>query len=170
MPNRSGTPARRARYGRRMDTDPLQLVEIAPWPDGEYWHAFAPSQEFPAPWWEPEGRVDSIEHWLSIRRRGIEVVRCKFTLEECPITHRLLGSMPHGQLDILAFEVASSVRRQGIGRAALLAIRERYPGPTLTALNNDATSRRFWDGIGWVRHQPTNPFFAGVERVTYSEM
>ena len=78
--------------------------------------------------------------------------------------------MPHGRLDILACEVALSERRQSFGRAALLAIRDRYRGLRLTALDDDATSRRFCDGVGWVRHEPTNLFFAGVERVTYSEI
>lgn len=151
-----------------MDADALRLVEVAPWPDGEYWRAFAPSDEFPAPWWEPERRVNSIEHWLSVRRHGVEVVRCKYTLEQGPLTHKLLGSMPHGQLDTLAFEIAISMRRRGLGRAALCAIQERIPEQRLTALKDDPTSRRFWDGVGGVRHEPTNPFFAGVERVTYS--
>ncbi len=77
--------------------------------------------------------------------------------------------MPHGQLDILAFEVAVSARLQGVGRTAIHAIREMYPEPRLTALNDDATSRQFWDRIGWIRHQPPHPLFANVERVTYSE-
>ncbi|MCE0510609.1 hypothetical protein LVJ59_16290 [Microbacterium sp. KKR3/1] len=147
----------------------VELVEVSPREVGVYWQVFAPSAEFPAPWWEEEHRVDD-GRWLSGRRAGVEVVRCKFILDEGPLSHPLLGSMPDGQLDILAFEVALSARRQGVGRATTLAIREMYPTPRLTALNDNATSRHFWDGIGWVRHQPSNPLFAGVERVTYSEV
>ena len=153
-----------------MDAESLTLVEVFPRRVGERWRVFAQSSEFPAPWWKPEHGVDSTEHWISVQRDGLEVVRCKFVLEEGPLSHKGLGSMPDGRLDILAFEVALSARRQGIGRATLQCIREAYPGPRLTALNDDATSRKFWDGIGWVRHQPANPFFANVERVTYSEV
>jgi len=152
-----------------MDADSLTLVERRPRPKGRFWRVFAPSAEFPAPWWDEETRVDDRDYWISAHRDGVEVVRCKFTLDEGPLDSKVLGPMPHGQLDILAFEVALSARRQGIGRAALQAIRRLYPAPRLTALNDDAVSRRFWDGIGWVRHESTNPIFAGVERVTYSE-
>lgn len=151
-----------------MDTDSLTLVEVFPRETGKYWQVFDRSNEFPAPWWEEERRADD-GHWLSGRRSGVEVVRCKFIFSEGPLSHPSLGSMPDGQLDILAFEVAVSVRRQGVGRTALLAIREMYPQVRLTALNDNEKSRRFWDGIGWVRHQPSNPIFADVERVTYSE-
>ena len=75
--------------------------------------------------------------------------------------------MPYGQLDILAFDVAAEEQRRGIGRRALLAIREMHPLPRLTALNDDAVSRGFWDRVGWVRHESKRGFFS--ERVTYSE-
>ncbi|WP_156786389.1 hypothetical protein [Microterricola viridarii] len=153
-----------------MVSESLTLVEVFPREEGEQWRVFAPSSEFPAPWWEQELWVNRGEHWLSIQRDGIEVVRCKFHLTGGQLSRKMLGSMPTGQLDILAFEVALSARRQGVGRAALRAIRDMYPEPRLTALNDDATSRRFWDGVGWVRHQPTSPVLAGVERVTYSEV
>ncbi|HWU31042.1 MAG TPA: GNAT family N-acetyltransferase [Microbacterium sp.] len=152
-----------------MDVEALTLVELRPRPKGRYWRVFAHSSEFPAPWWDEEHRVDDSDHWISARRDGVEVARCKFVLDARPLDDTPLGPMPHGQLDILAFEVAVSARRQGIGRATLQAIRKLYPAPRLTALNDDEVSRRFWDGIGWVRHQPTNPFSEDVERVAYSE-
>lgn len=156
-------------YGRRMNAGSLTLVEVRPRVRGRFWRVFAPSEEFLAPWWDEELRVDDVDHWFSVRRDGVEVARCKFILEPGPLDRKPLGPMPHGQLDILALEVAVSARRQGIGLATVQAIRAMYPLPRMTALNDDATSRRFWDGIGWVRHE-LDPFFAGVERVTYSEV
>lgn len=41
--------------------------------------------------------------------------------------------MPHGQFDILAFEVARSLRRRGLGRTAPCAIRQQFPEQRLTA-------------------------------------
>lgn len=76
--------------------------------------------------------------------------------------------MPRGQLDILALEVAVSARGQGIGRDVLRAIRDLFPLPRLTALNDNAESRGFWDTLGWVRHEHPNPLLRS-ERVTYSE-
>jgi GNAT superfamily N-acetyltransferase len=132
-------------------------------------YAFDRSPEFPAPWWymgysgEPNARC------YSARRDGIEVVRCKLRVLQPADAMRGFDDMPKGQVDILALEVAVSARRQGVGRAFLLAVGAEYPGTRLTALNDDATSRKFWDGVGWIREKPSNPMFAGVERVTYSE-
>ncbi len=81
----------------------------------------------------------------------------------------VLGDLPHGQLDILAFEVAVPLRGKGIGRATVQAIRDRHPLPRLTALNDGVESRKFWDGIGWIRHEPPRATLKSVERVTYSE-
>ncbi len=104
--------------------------------------------------------------WLSIQRDGVEVARCKFVLNERPQSHPVLGEMPNGQLDILALEVAISVRQCGIGRETLRAIREIYPFVRLTALNDDAGSRGFWDTMGWVRHESSNPLFRSEESLT----
>ncbi|WP_136043311.1 MULTISPECIES: hypothetical protein [unclassified Microbacterium] len=98
------------------------------------------------------------------------MARCKLQLREQGNTLPGFDDQPNGQVDILALEVAVSVRRQGVGQLLLLAIGAEFPGTRLTALNDDATLRKFWDGIGWIRHQPSNPLFAGVERVTYSEV
>lgn len=61
------------------------------------------------------------------------------------------------------------MRRKGMGHAAVQAIRDQNPLPRLTALNDGAESRKSWDGIGWVRHEPAAAVFRGVERVTYFE-
>ncbi|WP_129588099.1 hypothetical protein [Rathayibacter oskolensis] len=109
------------------------------------------------------------DHWMSVQSGGIEVARCKFVLDARPTSNRLLGTLPHGQLDILAVEVAVSARGRGVGRGVLTAINELYPLPRLTALNDDERSRGFWDAVGWVRHEPPHPLLRS-ERVTYSQM
>lgn len=157
-----------ARYGSCVDDDALVLVELKPRKKRIYWYVFEPSHRFVKPWWRREQIINGNEHWLSIERGGTEVARCKFILHDGPRSHPSLGSMPHGQLDILALEVATEEQRHGIGREALLAIREMYPLPRLTALNDDAGSRGFWDRVGWARHESKWGFFS--ERVTYSEM
>jgi GNAT superfamily N-acetyltransferase len=156
-----------ARYGRCMDVDPLSILELKPRKKRIYWYVFEPSDRFRKPWWQHEESIYGNEHWLSFERGGVEVARCKFILYEEPRSHSDLGDMPYGQLDILAFEVATEEQGRGIARRALLAIREMYPLPRLTALNDDAVSRGFWDRVGWVRYEPQRGFFA--ERVTYSE-
>ena len=153
-----------------MASELLTIVEVSPVGERKRRRVFDPSSEFPAPWWKQNLLANDADHCLSLYRDGVEVVRCKFYLSEGPLTDKVLGEMPEGQLDILAFEVALSARRQGVGRAALKAIREKYPEPRLTALNDNATSRRFWEGVGWKRHQPTYPHSEDVESVTYSEV
>jgi ribosomal protein S18 acetylase RimI-like enzyme len=159
--------ARPTRYGLRMDVDPLSIVELKPRKKRIYSYVFEPSDRFLKPWWGREGTIYGNEHWLSFERGGLEVARCKFILYEESRSHPNLGDMPDGQLDILALEVATDERRRGIGREVLLAIREMHPVPRLTALNDDAVSRGFWDRVGWVRHESKSGFFS--ERVTYSE-
>jgi ribosomal protein S18 acetylase RimI-like enzyme len=151
-----------------MNTAPLALVEVKPRRKRAYWYTFEPSEQFRKPWWGAESVVSESDRWLSIQRGGAEMARCKFVLDERPQSHPVLGEMPNGQLDILALEVAKSARRCGIGRETLRAIREMYPYVRLTALNDDAGSRGFWDSVGWVRHESPNPLLRS-ERVTYSE-
>lgn len=151
-----------------MDALHLSLVEVIPRKKRTYWYAFEESDQFVKPWWGRGSSPNISEHWLSVERDGLEVARCKFTLLPEATTHPLLGDVPHGQLDILALEVAISARDQGVGRAILQAIRSSYPLPKLTALNDDAESRGFWDSVGWIRHEPPRSFVLS-ERVTYSE-
>ena len=150
-----------------MDVDPLSIVELEPRKKRTYWYVFEPSKRFAKSWWGREQFVYGNERWLAFERGGVEVARCKFILIG-PRSDPGFGDMPHGQLDILALEVATEDQRRGIGRKVLLAIRERHPLPRLTALNDDAASRGFWDRVGWIRHEPTRGFFS--ERVTYSEL
>lgn len=151
-----------------MSAVPLYLTEVHPLKKRTYWHVFEPSREFVMPWWKPEGSICDSEHWLSGQLAGAEVARCKFVLHPSPQSNSVLGEMPHGQLDILALEVAVSARGHGVGREALRAIRDLYPLPRLTALNDNAQSRGFWDNVGWIRHEHPNPLLRS-ERVTYSE-
>lgn len=69
---------------------------------------------------------------------------------------------------MLAFQVAVSMRRKGIGRMAVQAIRDQNPLPRMTALNDDVESKQFWDGLGWIRHESPHAILRGGERVTYS--
>ncbi|QZY52910.1 GNAT family N-acetyltransferase [Leucobacter tenebrionis] len=151
-----------------MEDSPLSLVELRPRKKRVYWYVFEPSDEFEKPWWRPEETVSDREHWLSVQHDGSEVGRCKFTLDEGVVSHPQLGDMPHGQLDILAFEVAVSARGKGVGRDTVAAIRAAYPLPRLTALNDNEKSRGFWDSLGWVRIEHRIPSLRS-ERVTYSE-
>lgn len=147
----------------------LSIAEVVPRKARTRWHTFGPSDQFRSPWWEPTRENPPTAHWLLFQLDEVEAARCKFDLIATPRSTPTLGNMPEGQLDILAFEVASSMRRRGVGRAALHLIRACYPGPRLTALNDNTGSQRFWDGMGWIRHEPTHPFLQGGERVTYSE-
>ena len=152
-----------------MKPSPLSLVEIQPRKMRKYFHTFDHSEQFAKPWW---GRVSSPskhEHWLSIRSGEVEVARCKFYLYEAAPSHPLLGDMPHGQLDILALEVAKTRRGKGIGREILRLIRVKYPLVRLTALNDDDHSRGFWESVGWIRYESPREFLRS-ERATYSEV
>ena len=152
-----------------MDAEPLSVIEVHPRRKGRSWYAFQSSSQFVKPWWRDDVEPAAVEHWLSVQRAGDEVARCKFILFPEKRSNPLLGEMPHGQLDILAFEVALSLRGRGIGRDTLLAIKATYPTPRLTALNDDEKSRGFWDSVGWIRHESPHPFLRTVQRRTYSE-
>lgn len=151
-----------------MNPSALTLVEVLPHKKRTYWYVFESSDRFVKPWWDREFAVSASDHWLSARSDDTEVARCKFVLYPGPLSHRVLGEMPHGQLDILALEVAVPERGRGVGRETLQAIRREYPMPRLTALNDDNRSRGFWDRMGWIRHEPAG-ILRGSERVTYSE-
>lgn len=147
----------------------LSLVEVHI-PKGRKRYAFERSAEFPAPWWYMSYSDDPQARCFSAWRDGVEVGRCKLHLFEPAEAWAGFDDQPNGQVDILALEVAVPARRQGVGRAVLLAIGAEYPGTRLTALNDDATSRKFWDGIGWTRHDSSILFGFAVERATYSEV
>lgn len=164
--------AGRIRYSRSMNgADNLQIVNRTPVRKRKYWSpTYESSSDFVKPWWrdkyESEPPVE--DHWVSILLSDREIARCKYVLTGAD-THPVLGDLPHGQLDILAFEVAVPMRLNGIGRRTVQAIREQNPLPRMTALNDDAESRKFWDGIGWIRHESPNALLRCGERVTYSE-
>lgn len=151
--------------------DNLQIVNRTPIRKRKYWSpTYESSSDFVKSWWrETSGSEPPVEeHWVSILIGEQEVARCKYVLTG-PGTHPVIGEFPHGQLDILAFEVAVPMRRNGIGRRALEAIRVQNPLPRMTALNDNAESKKFWDGIGWIRHESPNALLRGGERVTYAE-
>ncbi|MCP1415446.1 hypothetical protein [Paenarthrobacter sp. A20] len=151
--------------------DNLQIVSRRPVRKGQYWSpTYEGSSDFVKSWWRENygNEPPAEEHWVSFLLRDREVARCKYVVTGAD-THPVLGDLPHGQLDILAFEVAVPMRRKGIGRMALQAIRHQNPLPRMTALNDDAESRKFWDGIGWIRHESPHAVLRGGERVTYSE-
>lgn len=152
-----------------MDAASLSLKEVHMRPSGGQ-YAFARSSEFPAEWWHL-GYGDSEEgHCVSAWRDGVEVARCKFALYADSPYESAYGPMPDGQLDILALEVAVSARRIGVGRAFLLALRDMYPAPAFTALNDDNESRKFWDAVGWRRYDSRDPMGFEAERANYSEV
>lgn len=152
-----------------MDPQELTLTDVPLRTGGSGAYAFARSRQFPAPWWYMRYTEGPSSHCVSGWLGGVEVVRCKFSLYDESPYENAYGPMPDGQLDILALEVALSARRTGVGRAFLLALRERYPAPAFTALNDDAESRKFWDGVGWKRHE-SRLFPEISERVNYSEV
>lgn len=150
----------------------LRIVSKEPERNGQFWYsAYERSPEFVMPWWHDQyGSAPLVhEHWVSINFDDREVARCKYDLSNAYV-HPVLGAFPYGQLDILAFEVAVSMRRKGIGRASIEALRALYPLPRLTALNDSCESRKFWDGIGWIRYESPHAFMRNIDRVTYSEV
>ena len=94
--------------------------------------------------------VDRRKRALSFECEGVEVARCKFILYEGPRSDPNLGDMPYGQLDILALEVAVDEQRHGIGRRALLAIRDMHPLPRLMMQRREGSGTE-WDGYGTSR-------------------
>lgn len=147
----------------------LSLVEVR-LQKGRKRYPFARSAEFPAPWWHVSYSDDPQAHCFSAWCDGVEVGRCKLHLFGPADAWPGFNDRPNGQVDIAALEVALSARKQGVGRALLLAIGAEYPETRLTALNDDATSRKFWDGVGWTRHDSSKLFGFVVERATYSEV
>lgn len=152
-----------------MDADSLLLREVFIRPRGNRYD-FARSSEFPALWWHMGYDEIEEDHCVSGWRDGVEVVRCKFALYEQSPYESAYGPMPDGHLDILALEVAVSARRSGVGRAFLLALRGMYPAPSFTALNDDNESRKFWDAVGWRRHDSKDLMGFESERANYSEV
>lgn len=65
-------------------------------------------------WWRDKyEREPPIEdHWVSFMLGDREVARCKYIMTGAR-ADPVLGDFPHGQLDILAFEVAVPMRRKG---------------------------------------------------------
>ncbi|MEH3088166.1 MAG: hypothetical protein PGN24_00765 [Microbacterium arborescens] len=117
----------------------LDLVELQPVQKRVYTYVWERSPDFVAGWW---GRSQpTTERYISIRREEVEVARCIYVLRDKDPTNV--------EFDILAFEVAQPLRGQGIGRAALSLIRESYPGPRMTALNDSIASSGFWESLGW---------------------
>jgi len=151
-----------------MDPKELDIVDVPPVKKRIYLYpGFASSDQFVAPWWIRQQGCQPYERWASISRSGMEVARVKFNLREGPQEHPLLGHLAHGYVDILLFEVAVSARGQGVGRAVLEAIQQRYPRARLTALNDDDDSRGFWDRVGWTRHENPDPLMR-ASRAEYS--
>jgi hypothetical protein len=153
------------------DAESLQIVSRKPVRKRRYWYSvYEDSSDFEMPWWRDkyESEPPIEDHWVSIVLGDREVARCKYVMTGAR-SDPVLGDLPHGQLDILAFEVAVPMRRKGVGRGAIQAIRDQNPLPRLTALNDGLESRKFWDGLGWIRHEPAHAILRGVERVTYSE-
>jgi hypothetical protein len=151
--------------------DKLQIVKRTPVGKRKYWYpTYESSSDFMMPWWREAYGCEppAADHWVSILLCHREVARCKYVMTGARVDP-VLGDLPHGQLDILAFEVAVPMRRKGVGRRAVQAIRDQNPLPRMTALNDGAESRQFWDGIGWIRHEPAHAILRGGERVTYSE-
>lgn len=138
----------------------LEVVALEPVKKRTRYHVFRSDTRFDRAWWEPERWITSRDRWLSIRREGLEIARVK-----CQMLDDVAGGPV---LDILALEVVAKLRGQGIGRATIQAIRQSYPGPRLTALNDNAASRGFWASIGWVE-EPSRFPLPGIDRVTYTE-
>ncbi|WP_372467976.1 GNAT family N-acetyltransferase [Microbacterium maritypicum] len=148
----------------------VEIVEVVPQRRRGHWYYFEHNSEFRAPWWGRDQSSGSEYRWISISRGAVEVARCKFSLYVDSPYEAAFGSMADGHLDILALEVARSQRRMGIGRATLLALRQKYPKQRFTSLNDNATSRGFWDSVGWVRYETSHPLLSKSERVNYSEV
>jgi hypothetical protein len=141
----------------------LTLVEVPPVTKRVYTYpGFDRSPSFKEPWWvqRREGSDDDLR-WYAVASEGREVARLGVTIRG-------------GVLDILVFEVAIEARRQGVGRDTLALLRKTFPDLKMTALNDNAESRKFWEGVGWTRQELGTiygnlPGIEQVERVTYYE-
>lgn len=122
----------------------LQMVSRTPVRKRRYWTpTYESSSDFQMLWWRDkyESEPPIEDHWVSFVLGNREVARCKYVMTGAR-ADPVLGDPPHGQLDILAFEVAVPMRRKGIGRVAIQAIRDQNPLPRLTALNDGVESRK----------------------------
>lgn len=102
-------------------------------------------------WWDDRvGRVDTGHYdWLSFVDQGEEVARAEIDYDATLGGDYTGPPFPRDVIDVTFIEVRKDRRRNGIGRAVMAHIVDRYPGRVLIAFSEEADE--FWSSIGWYR-------------------
>jgi GNAT superfamily N-acetyltransferase len=124
---------------------------------------FEECEGFTAAWWAEvpftyeNGRIEL----LLFRSAGVEVARAQIEFDKAPGPMYDVPALAARYVELVFLEVSESHRRRGIGKRAVEAIMDRYPGVGLLAYSEEADV--FWDMLGWqrfmhgeepIRHRP----------------
>jgi len=122
--------------------------------DPSGWTPFEPSDNFTSRWWE--GQSHNKDPWyVQVIRDGDEVGRVELLPKDG--LNPSYGVDPHlasTALEIRFFEVSSTCRRQGIGRAIIRELEAQHPDRALAAYSMNADD--FWASLGWQRYDIPN--------------
>lgn len=113
------------------------------------WQPFARDERFNDGGWSPL-RVDDASIYIRVRLDGVEVARVELD-ELVDFSHFATAPQFDGALEIEFIEVASTHRRQGIGRAVVNALVARYPDRRFVGFSEGADP--FWASLGWDRYE-----------------
>jgi hypothetical protein len=139
---------------QRMNSSRLEMAERPLRRLGErVWEQdFEESPEFDDRWWTGVTRgPEPGEHYAG-RCRKVEVVRAKLKLStRISEAFRDVLTPRQGFVEIVFFEVATSQRRRGFGRAAVNELVGLHPGRSIAAFSEGADL--FWASLGWARFE-----------------
>lgn len=114
---------------------------------------FADSPDFEPRWWSKivRGSERSVRHF-SAMVWDQEVARIEL-VEKDRLNPDFIDvpSSSNGFLEISFFEVATPVRRRGLGTESIGAVAEAFTGRSLAAYSEDADG--FWASLGWDRFE-----------------
>jgi GNAT superfamily N-acetyltransferase len=120
------------------------------------WRPYVEDSTFTHTWWHRQWDLgDRYSLWSVLEDKG-EVARIE--LDEDVYYDHYDGVPPLGPavLEVDLFEVSSSARLRGIGRAALQLVAEQHPGRRLVAFSEEADA--FWAGLGWIKYDHPEGF------------
>ena len=112
---------------------------------------FEETPEFNPGWWS--GICRSGKYVFFVAHVGtVEVARVELDLAKMiGSTYPTVVNPGEGFVEIMFFEVATRLQRQGIGRAVVAALADRFPGRRFAAFSEEADE--FWQSLGWSRHE-----------------
>lgn len=126
--------------------------------------AYPESADFRMPWWVGED-FDAGEglQWFSVYEGSEEVAR--FLLEPRHLlSTRFEIAIPEGGfLEIVFLEVSNAKRRTGVGTRTVRQLVALHDGTRLMVISQDESSDRFWNSVGWQRHE--HPVFGKVRPI-----